>query len=191
MIAYLVESSQETSLNTSGLKQLKLIVFDVDGVFTDGQTWQDATGSWRRYFSVRDAMAVRALRRAGFMVAVITSASSPEIREQMSQMGIEELFEDRDDKESVIRELLSRHSLEASEVALMSEDIHDLSLMQSLGAGITVPLAPKALRESALLVTARSGGDGAVFEACKMILQQSETSSDAARRPRPWSDQSS
>ena len=175
----------------NGLKRLKLIVFDVDGVFTDGQTWQDATGSWRRYFSVRDAMAVKALRRAGFLVAVVTGASSPEIRLQMSQMGVENLYEDREDKTTVIRELLKLHSLEASEVALMSEDIHDLSLMRSLGAGITVPLAPSALRESAQLITSRSGGDGAVFEACKMILQHSEIYSEAARRPRPWSDQSS
>jgi len=61
--------------NLGRLSMIKLVVFDVDGVFTDGRTWQDANGAWRRYFSVRDTMGIRALRKAGTRVAVVTTDS--------------------------------------------------------------------------------------------------------------------
>lgn len=158
-------------LEAANFEKIKLIVFDIDGVFTDGRTWQDATGGWKRYFSVRDSMGIRALQKAGYRVAVVTSASAPEIRENVARMAIEDFVDDCDDKSPVIAQLMAKYSLDASQVALMSEEQKDLELMRSLGVALTVPTASNALRREADVVTTKFGGDGAVWEVADMLLK--------------------
>ncbi len=163
------------------LRRIKLIVFDIDGVFTDGRTWQDATGGLRRYFSVRDAMSIRALRKAGLQLAVITPAVAEEIRRHMELMGLSEFYEDRADKLPILNELMRKYGVDASEVALVSEDERDLEVMSHLGFGITVPTAPERLRKAAHVVTSRFGGDGAVMEICNLFLSLGNTNDSRQR----------
>lgn len=156
------------------LRNVKLVVFDVDGVFTDGRTWQDANGAWKRYFSVRDTMGIRALRKAGHRVAVVTSGSSEEIRAHFSFVGVDEFHEGCFDKALTVTELMNALSLDASEVAVVSEDACDASLFETLGFSATVPTARPELQRVARYVTTRVGGDGAVLEICNLVLQHTQ-----------------
>lgn len=153
------------------LSSLKLVIFDVDGVFTDGRTWQDARGFWRRRFSVRDTMGVRALRKAGLTAIVVTSAAAHEIRHHMGFVGVDEFHDDCSDKRRLITEIAKRHGAEFSEIAIMTADEKDLELVRDLGCVITVPSAAPELLLVSRFVTASGGGDGAVLEACGMILR--------------------
>jgi 3-deoxy-D-manno-octulosonate 8-phosphate phosphatase (KDO 8-P phosphatase) len=153
------------------LKDLKLLILDVDGILTDGQTWQDYHGSWRRYFSVRDSMGLRALKKAGVRVAVITSATGNDVRDHLTFIGIEDYVSACDDKAPLIGQLLEKYGFKPDQAALMSEEPLDLEIMKGLGFGFTVPSANESMREAASLVTSKSGGDGAVLEVCGLILQ--------------------
>lgn len=161
------------SANQNRLHSIKLVVFDVDGVFTDGRTWQDMNGAWRRYFSVRDTMGVRALRKAGFRVAVVTSASADEVRAHMAFVGVDEFHEGCFDKALTVTEMMTTLGLSAAEVAYVSEDACDSALFETLGFAATVPTSRPELQRTARYVTARNGGDGAVLEICNLILQHS------------------
>lgn len=160
-----------TSESQLKLKKLKLLILDVDGILTDGQTWQDYQGVWRRYFSVRDSMGLRALKKAGVRVAIVTGANSEDLREHAAFIGIEDLVEGCRDKAPVLESLMAKHGVTSNEVALMTEDPRDLELMKGLAGGFTVPTANESMRRAATVVTSRSGGDGAVLEICSLILQ--------------------
>lgn len=163
--------SMDAENGASRFRNIKLIVFDVDGVLTDGRTWQDARGAWRRSFSVRDAMGIRALKKAGVRVAVITAAKSNDIREHMSFVGIDDFFEDCEDKAPALEQLVDRFGVSSSEVGWMTADVQDRSIACDLGCLITVPSAPSELKNASHHVTSSSGGDGAVLEICSLILQ--------------------
>lgn len=164
------------------LKKLKLVVFDVDGIFTDGRTWQDSSGSWRRYFSVRDTMGIRALRKAGYKIAVISAESANEIRAHVSYVGVDEFFGSCANKPLVVTQLLAKFGVNASEAAFMTADESDLDLFGAIGFSVTVPSAPTVLQSAARYVTSRSGGDGAVLEVCNLILQHTQhTAADQSR----------
>ena len=156
------------------LQSLKLVIFDVDGVFTDGRTWQDTSGVWRRYFSVRDTMGIRALRKAGYKIAVVTTETSEEVRAHMAFVGVDEFADACFDKALTITELLAKYDVDANGAAYMSADACDIDLFETIGFGATVPTARTELQRAARFVTSRAGGDGAVLEICNYILQNAQ-----------------
>lgn len=152
------------------LRKIKLVIFDVEGIFTDGLRWQDSSGQARPKFCVRDAMGVRALKKAGYLVAVVSSSDVPEIREQMSFLGIHDAVFGVRDKAFPVAELIARKGLKPDECALASLDPRDVQIMKNLGCSFTVPSAPEVVRSTAVFVTLKNGGDGAVLDVCNRVL---------------------
>lgn len=158
------------------VSKIKMVVFDVDGVFTDGRTWQDPQGAWRRYFSVRDTMGIRALRKAGYKVAVVTATLSEEIRNHVSFVGVDAFKEDCGDKARALAELTAQFGFESSEVCYATEDEKDIPVFSKVGFGATISSAKPSVQKAAGYVTSREGGDGAVLEICNLIIQQGSVS---------------
>jgi|GEM_PF-6874142 3-deoxy-D-manno-octulosonate 8-phosphate phosphatase (KDO 8-P phosphatase) len=140
------------------LGRVRVVFFEVDGVFTDGKTWQDQDGQWRRSFSVRDTMGVRALRKAGFRVCVLTPALSSEIRAHFERVGVDVFKDHCLDAESASAQILKALGFTAEAAAFVRE---------SGSGGVELHVGG-----SALYVAARAGGDGAVLEISNLILQQ-------------------
>jgi 3-deoxy-D-manno-octulosonate 8-phosphate phosphatase (KDO 8-P phosphatase) len=156
----------------SVFSQLHLLIFDVDGIFTDGELWQDARGEFRRTFSVRDAMAIRKIRAAGLRVAILTRHQSPEIQAHFRGLGVDALIDSCEKKSESLAELMQRFGVEAGQVALMSRDDRDIHLFSLPLLGVTVSSASYELRAAADCVTIRTGGDGAVSEFCGRLLKE-------------------
>lgn len=161
--------------------KLKMIIFEVEGVLTDGKTWQDSSGSWRRCFSIRDALGIRSLRRAGIRVAVLNHGTSTEVAEHMSRIGIDEYHDDCGDRAECVDRILKRAGFEPGEVGFMTDNVLALPVFKRVGFRFTVPTASQELKAKALLVTSQWGGDGAVLEVCNYILKLSQT--DDRREP--------
>ena len=158
---------------------IQLVILDVDGVMTDGRTRQDEHGQWKRVFSVRDSIGIRALRKLGVQFAVVTQASgqaASDIREHVRFIGVDDYFEDCDSKDKVIEQLMQRLDLRPEQVLFMSESIHDLAIFQCVGCKVTVSGAAELLRKAASYVTVRDGGDGAVLEICNLVIQSRQRS---------------
>jgi 3-deoxy-D-manno-octulosonate 8-phosphate phosphatase (KDO 8-P phosphatase) len=139
------------------LDRVQVVIFDVDGVFTDGKTWQDQSGQWRRTFSVRDTMGVRALRRAGYRVAVLTPALSSEIKLHFEHVGLDAFKDHCLEPRIAIDHILRSYGFSMEHAAFVRE--------APSGA------VELRLQESAIYTSARQGGDGAVSEICNLILQ--------------------
>jgi 3-deoxy-D-manno-octulosonate 8-phosphate phosphatase (KDO 8-P phosphatase) len=148
---------------------LALLVLEVDGVLTDGQSWPDASGTWRRRFSVRDSIALRALRRSGVKIAILTRSSSADIHAHAELVGIDACVVDCDDKPAALRALCARFAVEPKSVAAIIESDDDAWMARELGWVIATPGAGPGARQAAGYVTNLEGGDGAVREACNFL----------------------
>jgi len=153
------------------LHQIKMLVLDVDGIMTDCRLWMDSNGEWKRFYSVRDGVGIKALIEAGYKLAVITGSDANDIRSRVKNLGIHYLFEGAKDKVPSFVKLQKESGILASEMAYMGDDVFDLPVLQAVQFSATVPNAMEDVMNAVDYVTRRSAGDGAVREVCDYILQ--------------------
>ncbi len=157
-------------LEVSKLKNIKMLVLDVDGVLTDTRIWFDGR-EWRRFYSIRDGVGIKRLIEAGYFVAVITGSKAEDIRARVKALGIQYFYEGALDKEPSFLQLQRESGLKPSEMAYVGDDIFDIPLLQSVAFGATVPEAVDEVLKVAAYTTRRPGGCGAVREVCDYIYQ--------------------
>ena len=152
------------------LKQIKLLCLDVDGVLTNGSLLFDASGETLKMFNTLDGLGIKALQQVGIEVAIISGRKSKMVTTRANNLGIEHIIQGRDNKWPALINLLAELNLSPEQTAHMGDDLPDLPLINRCAIGITVPNAHPALAEYSQWVTSRSGGNGAVREACELIL---------------------
>ena len=160
-----------TAKLVSRLARLRLVGFDVDGVFTDGRLYLSDDGSEAKAFNTQDGYGVRRLLDAGVAVAVISGRRSAAVERRMTELGVEHVFLGCDDKLNVFRELLSKLDIDAAETAYVGDDVPDAQLLEAAGIGIGVANAHPDIESCCDWTTRRSGGAGAVREVCDAILE--------------------
>ena len=151
-------------------RNIRVAVFDVDGVLTDGGLYYADSGEELKRFNVRDGHGLKMLKDSGVTPAIITSRSSRCVAERARNLGIELLFQGAADKLAAFGDLLGRAGVEAAACAYAGDDLVDLPVMQRCGLAATVPGAPAAVRRQAHFVTRARGGEGAAREICEVIL---------------------
>jgi len=156
---------------TTRLDAIELVIFDIDGVLTDGRIYLAADGSETKTFHVRDGFGIRALREAGVEVAVISGRSSSAVEHRMHALGVARVYQGRDDKLDAFHELLAELSLETEASIYMGDDVPDLPVMQAAGLAASVRDAQPEVRESAHWVSDYGGGQGAARQLCDDILR--------------------
>jgi len=150
---------------------IRLMIFDVDGVLTDGRLYLSDSGEEMKAFNTRDGQGIKLLREAGIAVGVITARSSRVVERRARELGIELLRQGAVDKASVFAELLSGQNIDASEAGYMGDDLADLPVLIRCGFAATVPSAPEVVRTRAHYVARAAGGEGAAREVCEFILK--------------------
>ena len=150
--------------------KIRLLICDVDGVLTDGRLYFTADGHELKGFHARDGHGLKLLQRTGVQAAVISGRSSPAVALRMSSLGIEYVFQGRENKLEPFQELLGRLDLKAEQAAFVGDDVLDLPLLRRVGLAIAVADAHFTLRETVHWVTAQPGGLGAVREVCDLIM---------------------
>lgn len=151
-------------------KAIKLAIFDVDGVLTDGGLHYSDGGEETKIFDVRDGHGMKMLQSSGVALAIITSRTSRCVARRAENLGIDHLFQGVENKMEAFRTLTGRLGLEPSACAYMGDDWVDLPILIRCGLAMTVPEAPAVVRERVHYVTQAGGGHGAVREACELIM---------------------
>ncbi len=157
-------------MNLSPLKNIKLLLLDVDGVLTTGQIIYSTGGVETKAFSVKDGLGIRLLRDAGIDVGIVTGRRSEALLVRCRDLGITLVYDGVKAKADVLDEILEVTGFSAEEIAFMGDDLPDISLMKKVGIGIAVNDAHDAVKSAAGIVTRLPGGKGAVREVCEMIL---------------------
>ena len=149
---------------------IKLVVFDVDGVLTDGKLILGENGNEYKSFHVRDGHGIVMLMETGCNVAVITARSSKIVAERMSSLGIKYIYQGEKDKGKAIKNLFDQLGLMPSEIAYVGDDIIDLPAMNKVALPIAVADAHPEVRKIAKFITKNNGGQGAAREVCELIM---------------------
>jgi 3-deoxy-D-manno-octulosonate 8-phosphate phosphatase (KDO 8-P phosphatase) len=150
---------------------LKLMIFDVDGVMTDGTLYYSERGEELKAFNIQDGHGIKMLQQHGVGVALITARSSRAVELRAANLGIAHLYQGAQDKRAAYAALLAQLSLDATQSGYMGDDLLDLPLLTRCGFAATVPAAPDAVKTRAHYVTRAQGGRGAVREVCELVLR--------------------
>lgn len=156
-------------------RALKLMIFDVDGVMTDGMLYYSERGEELKAFNIQDGHGIKLLRQYGVEVALITARNSRAVELRAANLGIAHLYQGTEDKRAAYAALLAKLGLGAAQSGYMGDDLLDLPLLTRCGFAATVPAAPQALKSRAHYVTRAQGGHGAVREVCELVLRAQGT----------------
>lgn len=158
------------------IEKVKCILFDVDGVFTDGTVLRDNNGTEQRRFSVIDGHGIQLLREAGIIVGIISRENSEITRSRMQKLKITEIHVGAFDKSSIVKEIISKYSFEVDEIAFMGDDLPDLPAFEEVSLRLCPKNAHPQIRSKSDWISKNFGGSGAVREAAEVILHfQSQT----------------
>lgn len=155
---------------TNPLARLRLVAFDIDGVFTDGRFYLSDDGVESKSFCTQDGFGIRQLLKAGIEVAVISGRKSAAVERRMSELGVRHVILACGDKTAAFDTLTNELGIAAEEAAFVGDDIPDLPLLSKVGYSFAVANAVSAVREYCDYTTKASGGNGAVREVCELVL---------------------
>jgi len=153
-------------------KLIKCIIFDVDGVLTDGSLYFDNNGEEYKAFNSKDGLGLRMLQKAGIEVAIITGRQSQLVQHRAANLKLSPnmIYQGYSDKRIAFKNLLEKTKLSPQQIAYVGDDLIDLPVMTKVGLPIAVHDAHWFVIKHADWVSQQKGGKGAVREICEMLL---------------------
>ena len=156
---------------SSLLKQVKMLVLDVDGVLTDGRITYTDSGEQVKSFLSRDGLGIRLLMDNRIQVGIITGRTSGALAHRCRNLGIDLVFDGISDKGAAMDQITARTGIPLSAMAFMGDDLIDLPAMKRAGVAVAVADAADEVKRNADIITRANGGQGAVREICEAILK--------------------
>lgn len=151
-------------------RAIQALVLDVDGILSDGFVTLTNSGDELKSFDIRDGLGMKFVQKIGMKVIIITGRSSHIVEKRMQDLGVDLVFQGREDKGVALREACAQLALLPEDCLYMGDDWPDLSAFAIAGMKVTVPNGHVEVRRRADLVTQAFGGRGAVREVCDMLL---------------------
>lgn len=152
------------------LAGVRLVAFDVDGVFTDGRFYLSDDGVESKSFNTQDGFGIRQLIHAGIAVAVISGRTSGAVERRMTELGVPFITQGCGDKIAALDKITTKMKISAIECVYVGDDIPDMPLLAHVGVSIAVANAVEPVRDACDFTTSASGGRGAVREVCEIVL---------------------
>ena len=152
-------------------KRVRLMVFDVDGVLTDGKLWYGPQGETLKAFYVRDGMGLRLLAESGIALALLTSRRSEAVALRAAELRIEHVLQGAESKHAPFAALLARLGVQPEQAGYMGDDLVDLPVLRHCGFACVPAGTPEPVRRHAHYVTTAAAGAGAVREVCEFVLR--------------------
>ncbi len=156
-------------------RDIRLAIFDVDGVLTDGRLYFMPDGTEFKSFNTLDGHGIKLLIASGVQTAIISGRNSPLVERRAANLGIQHLIQGREDKLTALAELRQLVPVELEQIAFLGDDLPDLPVMRRVGLGMAVASADGFVREHAHGVTVNAGGAGAAREFCELIMRAQGT----------------
>jgi 3-deoxy-D-manno-octulosonate 8-phosphate phosphatase (KDO 8-P phosphatase) len=152
--------------------RIRMIVSDLDGVWTDGRIIYTGDAGETKEFNVRDGLGVKIAQRAGIEVAVLTSRSSKAVSRRCSELGIGRLVQGAGEKASALRKISAEADLSLGEILYIGDDLPDLAPMALAGLSAAPSDAAEEVARSADWLLDSRGGAGAIRELIERLLRE-------------------
>ncbi|HVL77228.1 MAG TPA: HAD family hydrolase [Noviherbaspirillum sp.] len=150
---------------------VRLMIFDVDGVLTDGSLHYGKDGEHIKRFNVLDGHGMKLLQRAGVTTAIISARESEIVTRRAADLGVTHVFQGAHDKREAFARLLAQTGMDATHCGYIGDDVIDLPILLQVAFAASVPNGHPEVRGRVHYVTTAAGGHGAVREVCDFILK--------------------
>ena len=151
-------------------RAVRLAIFDVDGVMTDGTLYIGAQGEAFKAFNILDGHGMKMLQAAGVPTAIISGRASEAVARRAAELSIAHVVQGSADKVADFERLIATLGLAPAACSFVGDDLPDLAIMRLCGLAVAVANAVEPIRQAAHYVTRASGGRGAVREFCELVL---------------------
>jgi len=155
----------------AGLRRVRMVAMDVDGVLTDAGMYYSESGDELKKFNTRDGMGIKMLQAAGLITAFITKEKTAIVEQRGRKLAVPEVHQGADDKLAVLTRLVEKHGLTLDQVAYIGDDVNDLEALRAVGLSAAPADAMHAVLKCVHYVCAKKGGEGAVRELADLILE--------------------
>ena len=152
-------------------KNINVFVFDIDGVLTDGSLLVMDGGLMIRRMQVKDGYALQLAVKRGYSIFVISGGNSPQVKERLSKLGVENVYMPIDNKLEKLKELIDKYQLQKEEILYMGDDIPDLEVMQYCGLACCPADAVSEIKTISRYISPLKGGEGCVRDVIEKVMK--------------------
>ena len=150
--------------------RIRLLLFDCDGVLTDGRLYYGKDGEELKVFDVQDGLGIVRWHEAGFESGIISGRSSSIVEARAKELGIRSVFQGSKNKLEDARRIAANLKIDLGDAVFVGDDLPDIGLMKAVGLGVAVANAVQPVKEAAAYVTSACGGRGAVREVIELLF---------------------
>jgi 3-deoxy-D-manno-octulosonate 8-phosphate phosphatase (KDO 8-P phosphatase) len=165
----------------AGAGRIRLMIFDVDGVLTDGTLYFGEDGEALKAFNILDGHGMKMLAASGVRLAILSGRESAAVTRRAENLGVHFVRQGIEDKLATFGELCERAGVSPGECGFIGDDLPDLPVLIRCGFSASVPSAPQVVRERVHYVTTAAGGHGAAREVCELVMRAQNTLGAAVR----------
>lgn len=152
-------------------KNIKLMAFDVDGVFTDGSIIYDENGKETKVFNAKDGQGVVCVEKSGIITAIITARKNGTVEHRAKNLGITELHQGIKYKLPILEDIIKKYGLTFENVSYIGDDLPDICILEKVGLACCPNDAVDEVKNICDFVSTKDGGRGAIRELCDFVLR--------------------
>ena len=157
------------------LTRVKTLLFDVDGVLTNGQVFLMESGEVLRNLNSKDGFALRLAAKKGYRIAVITAGSSQMVKKTLESFGVQDVFLSQHDKLQCYKDYINEHNLNEEEILYMGDDLPDYEVMQRVGLATCPNNSAHEIKEICIYISSKNGGEGCVRDIIEQVMRSQGT----------------
>jgi len=155
----------------SRLKNINTLLFDVDGVMTDGKFYFMPDGTPMKSLNIKDSYALQAAVKKGYNVVVITGGSSEAVKNSLHRLGIEYVFLKQHDKLSCYKDFIAEHSIDEKQILYMGDDLPDYEVMRRVSVACCPADAVTEIKDICIYISDKKGGEGCVRDIIEQVMR--------------------
>ena len=153
------------------LTRIKTLLFDVDGVLTNGQVFLMENGEFVRNMNSKDGFALQLAVKKGYRVAIITGGNSQVVKKALHALGIADVFLSQHDKLQCYKDYINEHRLNEEEILYMGDDLPDYEVMQRVGIASCPNNSAHEIKEISIYISNRNGGEGCARDIIEQVMR--------------------
>ena len=153
------------------IRKIRMLLFDVDGVLTEGGIILGTEGQELKIFNVQDGMGITLARMGGLKVGIITGRKSEAVATRAKELHFDVLYQGEEDKLTAYKRIMESYDLDDKEICYMGDDLLDLRILKKAGVAASPANARDEVQKVSEIVTMASGGRGAVRELVELVLR--------------------
>ena len=157
------------------LTRIKTLLFDVDGVLTNGQVFMMENGEFVRNMYSKDGYALQLAVKKGYRIAIITGGNSQTVKKALESLGIQDIFLAQYDKLQCYKDYINEHDLKEEEILYMGDDLPDYEVMQRVGIATCPNNSAHEIKEISIYISNKNGGEGCVRDIIEQVMRSQGT----------------